>query len=286
MNRSKLIVLAACCLALTAPSLVGQDAKVKSKPGFTQGPARIQMEGVAQINLPEGYIFVDGKTYRELMKKRGEPVGGGELGLLMPADKDWSIIFRFSDEGYVKDDDKDKLDADKLLDSIRRGTAEANKQRERAGHPPIQVVGWDVPPKYDETTHNLEWAVRGSVEGRPILNYDTRLLGRKGVMKVKLIVEPDQLAETMPTFRSLLAGYSFQSGQTYAEYRPGDKVAKYGLAALVVGGGAVAAAKLGLLGGLMVFLKKGWKLVIVALAALAAFAKRLFSGRGARPDNQ
>ena len=102
-------------------------------------------------------------------------------------------------------------------------------------------------------------------------------------MEVVLIVEPEKLAETLPAFRDLLAGYTFQTGQTYAEYRPGDKVAKYGLAALVVGGAAVGAAKLGLFAWLAVFLKKGWKLVVVAFAAVAALFKKIlakvFGGR-------
>ena len=140
-------------------------------------------------------------------------------------------------------------------------------------------MGWDVPPKYDETTHNLEWAVRGQCEGRQILNYNTRLLGRKGVIGAVLIVEPESLPETLPTMRNLLTKFSFSSGETYAEYRPGDKIAKYGLGALVVGGAAVGAAKLGLFAWLAVFLKKGWKLVVVAAAAVASFFKKLFTGK-------
>jgi len=81
----------------------------------------------------------------------------------------------------------------------------------------------------------------------------------------------------------LLAGYSFSTGQTYAEYRPGDKVAKIGLAALVLGGAAVGAAKLGLFGPLLLFIKKAWKIVVVGVAALAAslkkFVARLFGGK-------
>ena len=96
-------------------------------------------------------------------------------------------------------------------------------------------------------------------------------------------VEPDKLPATLPVFRNLLAGYAFQTGQNYAEYRSGDKVAKYGLAALVLGGTAVGAAKLGLFAWLAVFLKKGWKLVVVAFAAVAAAFKKivgkLFGGR-------
>ena len=48
--------------------------------------------------------------------------------------------------------------------------------------------------------------------------------GRKGVMEVVLIINPDNLSATLPKFKGLLAGYSFQTGQTYAEYRPGEQI--------------------------------------------------------------
>jgi uncharacterized membrane-anchored protein len=232
---------------------------------------------IAQVDVPEGYKFADGKATRTLLQAAGQPVSGKELGWLKPTNAHWAVIFEFADSGYVKDDDKAKLDADKLLRDIKKGNDAANEERKRMGSPPIEVVGWETPPHYDETTHNLEWAIRGTCEGQPLLNYNTRLLGRKGVMEVVLITDPDQLAATLPTFKNLLASYSFRSGQTYAEYRPGDKAAKYGLAALVAGGAAVGAAKFGLFAWLAVFLKKAWVLVVGAVAAAAAFIKKLFA---------
>jgi uncharacterized membrane-anchored protein len=280
--RSRLassVILCAATLAL----LQARGADSKSKSGFTEGPGKARLEKVAELDVPEGYIFIDGKTTRALMKKAGEPTSGDEYGSLMPTNESFTVMFEYNDIGYVKDDDKDNLNADKLLDAYKRGTAEANKQRVRADIPPLEIVGWELPPRYDATTHNLEWAIRATSAGQPILNYNTKLLGRKGVMEVILIVEPEKLNETLPTFRNLIAGYSFQTGLTYAEYRPGDKVAKYGLAALVVGGAAVGAAKLGMFAWLAVVLKKAWKLVIVAVAAVAAFIKKTFRrlfGRG------
>jgi len=282
LSTKTLIITAACATALAGSSLLAQNSEAKPKLNFLKGPAKASLGNVAKIDLPAGYFFVDGKDYRAMLRAEGEPVSGRELGLLSSTNEDWSVIFKFSDVGYVKDDDKDSLNADKLLDSIKRGTAEANKARTQAGRPTIEVVGWEFPPKYDSTTHNLEWAIRGAVEGRQILNYNTRLLGRKGVMEVVLVVQPEQLAETLPAFRGLLSGYSFQTGETYAEYRSGDKIAKYGLGALVLGGAAVGAAKLGLFAWLAVFLKKGWKLVVVAFAAVASFFKKLFTGRSAK----
>ncbi len=286
MLNSKL-VLTLACVAITMALSGGEPAA--KKPRLLRGPAKARLGTVAQFDVPAGYVFIDGKDYQAILESEGEPVSGRELGYLSPTNEHWSVVFSFSDIGYVKDDEKDKLaaDADKILDQIKRGTAEANKLRVRAGHSPIEVVGWELPPKYDETSHNLEWAIRGSVEGRPLLNYNTRLLGRKGVMQVVLILKPEQLTETLPVFRNLLAGYSYQTGQTYAEFRPGDKIAKYGLGALVVGGAAVGAAKLGLFAWLAVLLKKGWKLIVVALAAVATFVKKLFgklTGRQSGPS--
>jgi uncharacterized membrane-anchored protein len=289
MSRCKFYVLAVCALALTMASLPAQDAKPKSKLNILRGPAKAKLGDIAQLDVPTGYSFLDGKATRALLKAEGEPTSGQELGLLSSTNEHWSVIFEFSEVGYVRDDEKDTLNADKLLAQIKSGTEEANKERVRAGGTPLEIVGWEVPPKYDPVTHNLEWAVRATSDGRPILNYNTRLLGRKGVMEVVLIVEPDKLPTTLPTFRNLLAtGYSFQTGNSYAEYRPGDKVAKYGLAALVAGGAAVGAAKLGLFSWLAIFFKKGAKLIIVALVAVASFFKKLFgriTGRREEPPS-
>ncbi len=244
--------------------------------GILKGPATASMQNIAKINVPSGFVFLDGDQTRAMMRSYGEPVSGQEVGMMVPTNSDWSVFFDYADVGFVKDEDKDDLDAAKLLKAIRRGTEAGNEERRRNGVPPLNLIGWEQEPRYDDTTHNLEWAIRFESEGQPILNYNTRLLGRKGYMSVVLVVEPEALQATLPAFRGLLADYMYQSGESYAEYRPGDKVAKYGLAALVVGGAAVGAAKMGLLGGLLVFLKKGWKLVVVAVAAVGAFLKKLF----------
>jgi uncharacterized membrane-anchored protein len=176
------------------------------------------------------------------------------------------------------------LDAGKLLESYRRGTAEGNKERAAAGRPPIEIIGWDQEPHYDSATHNLTWCLRARSAGEEFVNFNTRLLGRKGVMKVVLACAPNELATIKPEFGRLLATHKFATGESYAEYRPGDKIAKYGLGALVLGGAAVGAAKLGLLGPVILFFKKAWKLVIVALVAVAAMFKKFFNRLLGRRD--
>ena len=270
--------LAALIALVFAASPAGAQStnKTKGKLDVLHGPATARLGSIAQIEVPAGFSFLDGKATRAIMKASGEPTSGRELGLLMPTNEHWSVIFEFSDIGYIKDAEKEKLDPDALLKSIKEGTDAANEERKRTGNPPLIVVGWEQPPKYDEQTHNLEWAVRATSEGQPILNYNTRLLGRKGVMEAVLIVEPDKLPATLPQFKGLLAEYKYQAGENYAEYHPGDKLAKYGLAALITGGAAVGAAKLGLFAWLLPFLKKVWYLVVAAVVAAANFFKRMF----------
>ena len=285
MSNNKTTFTILCSLMLAVLSLRAADEPA-DKFHYLEGPATAQLGNAARIEVPAGFIFIDGKTLRKLMQSYGEPVSGNELGSLESTNGDLSITFNFDDIGYVKDDEKDKLDADLYLKQIREGTEEANKVREKSGNPPIRVVGWELAPRYNEVSHNLEWAVRGECQGVQILNYDVRLLGRKGVMRVKLIVDPDKFAATMPVFTNLMAGYSFNTGESYAEYRQGDKIAKYGLGALILGGAAVGAAKLGLLGPVILFFKKAWKLVIVVVVAAAAFVKRTFRAFFGRPDRE
>ena len=283
MQNYKTFSLAAV-LALVATPMLAQNSDAP-KAGMIVGPGTAILEGIAEVQVPANFVFFDGPTTRKRLKSQGQPVSGHELGFLKPMEGDWAVMFEFDPSGYVKDDDKDKLNADKLLASIREGNDAANRERKSMGSPIIQLVGWEQPPHYDDTTHNLEWAVRGTVEGEAIINYNTRLLGRKGVMEVVLIVEPKDLQSTLPQFKNLLTNYKFATGQSYAEYRPGDKVAKYGLAALITAGAAVGAAKLGLFAWLAVVFKKFFKLIIVAVVAVLAMFKKVIGRLFGRSDS-
>jgi len=269
----KKILLFPSLLFAALTGLAADPAADDYKP--VEGPATVQLGHVAQLEIPAGYYFVDGETVNKFMRAVGQPTSDGLVGSVSPTNADWSVMFDFDSVGYVKDDEKDKLDADKLLEEYREGTEQANKYRAKSGLPSIHVVGWQTPPHYNAESHNLELAIRGKSEGEEILNYDTRLLGRHGVMSVKLIVAPAEFDATLPAFTNLMGGFSFKSGETYAEYKPGDKIAKLGLGALIVGGAAVGAAKLGLFAWAAVFFKKFFKVIIIGVIAVAAFFKKI-----------
>jgi uncharacterized membrane-anchored protein len=158
---------------------------------------------------------------------------------------------------------------------LKEGTERENTERTKRGYPALELEGWAVPPHYDTETKRLEWATKLKSSGGTSINYSIRLLGRTGVMNAVLVTDPASLDADIRTFKTALGGFSFDSGERYAEYRVGDKIAEYGLTGLIVGGAAALAAKSGLL---KILLKFG----IYIFAAVAAFAGGIFkwfSGR-------
>jgi uncharacterized membrane-anchored protein len=242
---------------------------------WTQGPAKVNIGGHADLQVPAGYAYTGASGSQKLMELMHNPTSGTELGILTDKDLEMFVLFEFDDIGYVKDADKEKLDADDILKSIKEGNENANEARKEKGWPPITITGWHTPPFYNHETNNLEWCIQGESQGHTIVNYNTRILGRQGVMSANLMVDPDKLNETLPQVKKVLTGYTFVEGKRYSQYVSGDKIAKYGLSALVVGGAVGLAAKTGLLAKLGVLLAKGAKLIIVGLVALGAGIKKM-----------
>jgi uncharacterized membrane-anchored protein len=89
------------------------------------GPATAQLGSLAQIDIPEGFQFVGKPDAGKFMELLENPSDGSELGLLLNSEAGWFVVFEFSDDGYVKDDDRD-FDANAILNSIKEGTEAAN----------------------------------------------------------------------------------------------------------------------------------------------------------------
>jgi uncharacterized membrane-anchored protein len=159
-----------------------------------------------------------------------------------------------------------------MLKSIREGTEAGNVERRKKGWPEMTILGWETEPRFNDTTKNLEWAIRGESQGHAVVNHNTRLLGREGVMRVTLVADPALLDVAMPQFQTLMTGFDYKSGHKYAEFKKGDKMAKYGLSALVVGGAAAVAAKAGVFKWL-------WKVLVFGGIAVAGVVKKFFGGK-------
>lgn len=270
---------------LLLPAFAGDTPSTAPKPriDWVDGPVNARLGDVAEIKVPAGYNFTGKDGTRKFLELTHNPPQGNELGTIIPevskeadgSDSEfWFVIFEFNEVGFVKDDDRDKLDPDALLKSIKASTEESNEERAKRGWAAYHVTGWYRPPFYDVSTKNLTWAMQGySVTGEKqesSVNYSIRILGRRGTMNVDLVLDPNLVNTAVPKFETLLTGFSFLPGSRYAEFRAGDKVAEYGLATLVAGGAVAVAAKTGLLAKL-------WKLIVAAIAALAALLKRLWN---------
>lgn len=240
-----------------------------------------QTEGIgqvgdqAQIEIPSGYQFIEGSDTRKLMALFGNPPTDRELGLIAPEGLDWFIVFEYDGVGYVKDDEKDDIDGDAIMKAMKENDGPSNEMRAAAGMEALNTVGWAVEPNYNEDVNSLEWGlILQAASGGQSVNFLTKKLGRYGVMDVVVVCDPEALESVLPVAREVLTGYSYLPGKTYAEYQKGDKVAEYGLTALIAGGALFGAAKLGLLAKL----GKLWK--VIALGAVAAFvAVKKFFGR-------
>jgi uncharacterized membrane-anchored protein len=234
------------------------------------------------LKVPAGYLFT-GKTGTN---KWAVATSGREdaeaRGLINSADGRWMVLFTYEETGHIKEDDKDDLDAGDLLDSYKEGQEQANEFRQQNGIEPIFIDGWEQQPAYNEQVKSLEWVITAhSPTSARIVNFNTRLLGRTGVTSAVLMYGDDvQLKDIIGDFRALMSGFTFKDGQRYSEFRDGDKLAEYGLAALVAGGGVALAAKTGLLAKLGLVLAKGGKAIILGIVAVGAgianFVKRIF----------
>ena len=277
-SMTRLVLLCSLCLLPLAARSADEKAEGAPKVEWVHGPAKADVGGNAEIMIPSGFIFTGKKGTVHLMQAMGNLTNDAEEGFLAPADvfekgakNPWFVVFEFNDMGYVKDEEKKSIDKDKILSGMKDGVNSGNEERVKRGLPKMELVGWAVEPHYDEATHNLEWGILLKTEkGGEVVNYDVRLLGRKGVMQCTLVLDPGQLDRTLPKFRSTLAQFAYKTGEKYAEYREGYKLAKIGLTALIGGGVAVAAWKLG-------FFKYFGKFILLIVVGFGAAFKKLWT---------
>ena len=277
-------VLLALGLTTVGSSLHAADA-APPKVNAVQGPKEITLGNQGTLKLPAGYVYLNGDDAAALMTYWGNPGPHKLLGLVMSeAEKDaWAIALKFRDEGYVKDEDAKSWNADELFKSVKEGTEASNEERKKLGGGELHVVDWVQKPSYDIATHRLVWGMRAeAVQGGQrdeSVNYHTYLLGREGFIEMNLMTDPKSLAAARPRADEVLAATSFTSGKRYEDFSEStDKVAQYGLAALIAGG---VAKKLGLLATLGLLLAKFWKIGLVGVALFGGGLAKLFKRKGA-----
>lgn len=255
---------------------------------YKQGSVLLESVAIT-LNVPGGFYFLSAKDAVPVLTELwGNPASAatGILGMILPSsatpvDGTWGAVVSFDTDGYVSDDDAANINYSELLEEMKAGTEAVNAERAKQGFAAIRLIGWASPPFYDKATHKLHWAKELEFGGEPnhTLNYDVRALGRHGVLKMNFVAEIGDLAAIKRVIPTVMAMPSFEHGSRYEDYLPGvDKVAAYGIGGLITG---KVLAKAGLLALGLAFLKKGWILIVVAIAALLGSIGKLF-GKNAR----
>ena len=249
---------------------------------FQQG--NITLPGdIATLKLPASFRYLPpADAERVLVDAWGNPPGYESLGMILPADRSpldengWGVIITYDEDGHVKDDDALSIKYDEILADMKKQSEENNEERKNDGYPAMTLIGWAEPPHYDSSTHKFYWAKELAVEGADAntLNYNIRVLGRKGVLVLNAIAGMNQVSEIREQMPTVVAATEFTNGNRYADFDSNtDKVAEYGLAALLAGG---VAAKMGLFGKLFAMLLVFKKFIIVGVLALGSFITKFF----------
>ena len=222
----------------------------------------------AEFKTNDSYTFLGSADTDKFLVINGNPPPGNAY-TVAPVKGSWFGVLNFAAEGYVKDDEK--IDADELLSGLKEQNTLSNKERRQQGYPALTLEGWYFPPRYDTLDKRLEWATkfRNEQDQSIIVNVSTRILGRSGYTSAVLVTDPNTLDQDLLDFKNALKNFHYVGGEKYSEWKEGDKIAAYGLGALVLGGAAAAATS-----------KGGFKVIglaiLAGLAAVWAGVKRFF----------
>jgi uncharacterized membrane-anchored protein len=273
--------------AQTATDKAFEEARKVAK----DGPQDLVLAGQATLKLPEGYVYIPQPQATQILNAMGNPGKDERLqGMVFPKDSGgWFMTVRFESSGYIKDDDAKDWNADDLLKNYREGTEEANKERANMGVPGLEILGWAEKPAYSAATHRLMWAMssreKGAVTSEPQgVNYNTYALGREGYFSLNLVTALKDLPTHKSAANTMLAALNFNDGKRYADFNSStDKVAEYGIAALVAG---VAAKKLGMFALMAAFFAKFAKVGILAALAFGGVIMKFFGRKKDKPVAQ
>jgi uncharacterized membrane-anchored protein len=237
----------------TEPEAAAEETTEPSGPALSYKSGEIVLPNkVASLHLGTRYRYLDPAETEKLLVAWGNQPGSETEGAIVPADVEpfsdggWAVIVTYEKDGHVDDSDARKIDYDDLLKDMKKDTESENEDRKKDGYEAVHLVGWAETPRYDGANKKLYWAKELDFVGSDshILNYDVRVLGREGVLSMNAVANIGQLDQIRRGMRPLIDVAEFNEGYRYAEYNPKtDKLAEYGLGALIAGG---VAAKLGL----------------------------------------
>jgi uncharacterized membrane-anchored protein len=242
--------------------------------------------GNANLAITKNFKFLNAEqSHFVLHDIWGNPPREDVIGMIFPinggpfTDSSFAFIVTYEETGFIKDEDADKIDYDEMLKEITKAEPEENQKRIKEGYPAIHFVGWAKKPYYDKENKVLHWAKEMKFGGGAVntLNYEVRVLGRKGILSLTAISTINELPLVNANIDEVLKIPEFTAGNTYRDFNSStDKVAAYTIGSLVAGG---ILAKAGIFALIGKFLLAAWKFILLGIVALWGVIKKLFTGK-------
>ncbi len=273
MKRIILLIFLIACVKITFGQVDSAKMFIDSlEAKFRYQHGEIKFEnGIGTLKVPDGFRYLDGEQSRYILEEVwGNPKDTLVMGMIVPesrgmlVDNSWAFIITYEQMGYVKDDDADDIDYDELMETMKSDATAENEARVKEGYPTIEIVGWASKPYYDADKKVLHWAKEikfGSSELNT-LNYNVRILGRKGVLVLNAVSSMNELSEVQKNINPVLSSFTFAEGSSYGDFNPDiDEVAAWTIGGLVAG---KMLAKVGIFAILLKYIK----VILLAIAAM------------------
>ena len=194
----------------------------------------------------------------------------------MLEDKSWMFIVTYKEDGFIKDDDAGDINYDDLLVDMKEDIVTENAERTKAGYESYALIGWASKPFYDNNLKVLHWAkeVKFGKSTSNTLNYDLRVLGRKGMFNISAVANMTELAEVKASIPSIVNSVQYEDSYKYSDFDSStDNIAAWTI------GGLVAGKVLAKVGFFAIFLKYIKFILIGIVAAFGAVKKFLFKNK-------
>jgi uncharacterized membrane-anchored protein len=182
----------------------------------------------ATLQVPEGFRLLDASQSRLLVESLwGNPENPNTLGVLIPEragpmDKDFrGFVISFEPSGFLDEQEAGKINYSKLLREMKEELKKENVLRSRKGVRVITSMDWAFPPYFDKNNHLLHWArVLHFDGGVPVLNYEVRLLGRRGALCFTAIGKATDIGKIKKQLERVACLAHFTNGNSYADFNP------------------------------------------------------------------
>jgi len=165
---------------------------------------------------------------------------------------------------------------------MRAAREAANDERRRNSGPgAMYTVDWLIPPTYDSAKKEARWAIQFSANGQLFANLQVIKLGRYGYHRMSWAGPASGVDSTPRFLQTMLDSHSYDEGHRYADYVEGDKVAGFGIAALVrataIGGKPAEGSTAAIFGSDFLLGKEAWFVILAALGGIGIVFKRSFN---------